>query len=44
MSETKVLVTGKAGFIRTNVVHLLIEQGISVRVLNNLSAGPLENI
>jgi UDP-glucose 4-epimerase len=38
------LVTGGAGFIGTWVVGGLLERGWSVRVLDNLSTGSLENI
>lgn len=44
MSDKKALVTGGAGFIGSNIVRLLLSQGISVRVLDNLSTGYLENI
>ena len=40
----KVLVTGGAGFIGSNLVDKLIEQGIEVIVLDNLSTGKKENI
>jgi UDP-glucose 4-epimerase len=40
----KVLVTGGAGFIGSNLVRLLVEQGVSVRVLDNLSTGYIKNI
>jgi UDP-glucose 4-epimerase len=40
----KVLVTGGAGFIGSNLVRLLVEQGFSVRVLDNLSTGYSKNI
>jgi UDP-glucose 4-epimerase len=40
----KVLVTGGAGFIGTNLVHLLCSQGHSVRVLDNLSVGRRDDI
>ena len=40
----KVLVTGGAGFIGSNLVDKLIEQGIEVLVLDNLSTGKKENI
>lgn len=39
----KYLVTGGAGFIGTNIVKLLLEQGHSVRVIDNYSGGKYEN-
>jgi UDP-glucose 4-epimerase len=38
------LVTGGAGFIGSYIVETLVERGESVRVLDNLSTGRLENI
>ena len=38
------LVTGGAGFIGSNVATALIEKGYTVRVLDNLSIGYIENI
>lgn len=35
----KALVTGGAGFIGSNLVDKLIEQGIEVIILDNLSTG-----
>jgi len=35
----KTLVTGGAGFIGSNIVKLLIEEGHEVRVLDDLSSG-----
>jgi len=40
----KVLVTGGAGFIGSHLVDKLAAEGYGVRVLDNLSAGKLENI
>jgi UDP-glucose 4-epimerase len=39
-----VLVTGGAGFIGSHVVDGLVRAGYSVKVLDNLSAGSLENL
>lgn len=40
----KVLVTGGAGFIGSHIVDRLMSEGFSVRVIDNLSSGRLENI
>mgnify|MGYP003652552953 CR=1 FL=1 len=40
----KVVVTGGAGFIGSNLVDKLIEGGIEVTILDNLSTGKKENI
>ncbi len=40
----KVLVTGGAGFIGSHLVDRLVNEGYTVRVLDNLSTGKLKNI
>jgi nucleoside-diphosphate-sugar epimerase len=40
----KCLVTGGAGFIGSNLARRLVEAGESVRVLDNLSSGRLDNL
>ncbi len=40
----KVLITGGAGFIGSHTADLLMEQGIPVRVLDNLSSGHRHNL
>lgn len=44
MNENKILVTGGAGFIGTNLCRRLLEQGNKVYCLDNLSTGRLENL
>lgn len=43
MSE-RYLVTGGAGFIGSNLVERLLEEGHQVRVIDNLSTGKIENL
>ena len=40
----KALVTGGSGFIGSNIVRLLLENNIEVRVIDNLSSGYFVNI
>ncbi|WP_457751215.1 NAD-dependent epimerase/dehydratase family protein [Thermococcus sp.] len=44
MIETKILVTGGAGFIGSHLVDKLMEEGHDIRVLDDLSAGTLDNL
>ncbi|OZS76953.1 LPS biosynthesis protein WbpP [Tetzosporium hominis] len=41
---SKVLVTGAAGFIGSNLVEALLNMGVMVRGLDNLSTGRIENL
>ncbi|MBR6485340.1 MAG: SDR family NAD(P)-dependent oxidoreductase, partial [Lachnospiraceae bacterium] len=38
------LVTGGAGFIGSNICEALVDMGYTVRCLDNLSTGKMENI
>lgn len=42
--KKRILVTGGAGFIGSHVVDLLVEQGHTVAVVDNLSTGRRENV
>jgi UDP-glucose 4-epimerase len=42
--QMKILVTGGAGFIGSNVVDALVIEGHEVAVLDNLSTGRKENL
>jgi UDP-glucose 4-epimerase len=44
MEKTKVVVTGGAGFIGSNLVDSLIEKGCEVHVIDNLVAGKREKV
>lgn len=41
---TKVLITGGAGFVGSNLARLCLERGYSVRVLDNLTTGRASNV
>ena len=42
--DTKILVTGCAGFIGSNLLEFLLKKDLYVRGLDNLSTGSLKNI
>jgi UDP-glucose 4-epimerase len=44
VSPRKILVTGGAGYIGSHTVHLLLEQGHNVTVVDNLSKGHRHNV
>jgi UDP-glucose 4-epimerase len=44
LTMTRILVTGGAGFIGSNVVDELLAKGFSVVILDDLSTGKLENL
>jgi UDP-glucose 4-epimerase len=44
LKNLKLLVTGGAGFIGSHLVDALVKRGDSVRILDNLSTGKLENV
>ena len=44
MSKKKVLVTGGAGFIGSNLVKELLARGYAVKVLDNFSSGKRDNL
>ena len=43
-SPTQTLVTGGAGFIGSHLVRRLLERGDSIRVVDNLSTGSIDNL
>ncbi len=44
MSKIKVVVTGGAGFIGSHLVDALIERGFDAHIIDDLSAGKMENV
>jgi UDP-glucose 4-epimerase len=44
LAKTRVLVTGGAGFIGSHMVDRLVNDGYDIRVIDDLSAGRLDNI
>lgn len=42
--KTKILITGVAGFIGSNLARMLLDKGFDIIGIDNLSAGTLENI
>lgn len=44
MVKVKILVTGGAGFIGSNITHELVRQGLRPKVIDNLLTGNLKNL
>ena len=44
LDYSEILVTGGAGFIGNHIVDRLLQEGLAVRVLDNLSTGEKKNL
>ncbi len=44
LDYSEILVTGGAGFIGSHIVDRLLQEGLAVRVLDNMSTGEKKNL